>query len=122
VETDSVAVKLRSAVHLTNFAESLGTNYKTIKELNPHILGDYIPSGRVTLQVPAGDGPRVAGIINRLARSATRTVSGDIYIVRPGDTLTRISRKTGVSIRQLRRINNIEGSLIKVGQRLRLTP
>lgn len=43
------------------------------------------------------------------------------YVVQSGDTLFRIASEYGISVNQLRQLNNIEGDLIRVGQRLRLT-
>lgn len=43
-----------------------------------------------------------------------------IYTVKPGDTLWQISRKAGVSVEALMKINNIQGTDIKVGQELLL--
>ena len=40
------------------------------------------------------------------------------YRVRRGDTLIRIARRHGVTVRQLREWNNIRGSHIRIGQRL----
>jgi membrane-bound lytic murein transglycosylase D len=40
------------------------------------------------------------------------------YRVRRGDTLIRIARRHGVTVRQLRDWNNIRGSYIRIGQRL----
>ncbi len=43
------------------------------------------------------------------------------YRIQPGDTLSSISRETGVSVERLASLNNISNpSLIRVGQRLRL--
>jgi len=42
--------------------------------------------------------------------------------VKQGDTLNLISRRTGIPVATLRKLNGIEGSLIIAGQRLRLTP
>ncbi|KEF34285.1 peptidoglycan-binding protein [Deinococcus sp. RL] len=47
------------------------------------------------------------------AASATVTV-------RPGDTLYDLSRRTGVSVEQLRSLNGLKGNLIRPGQVLRL--
>jgi len=44
------------------------------------------------------------------------------YTVRKGDTLSGISRKTGVSVAQLCKLNNIKTtSTLRIGQRLRIT-
>jgi hypothetical protein len=42
------------------------------------------------------------------------------YVVRPGDTLSHISNRKKVPIDVLRKLNDIQGSQIKVGQKLRL--
>ena len=47
----------------------------------------------------------------------------DIYIVKKGDTLTKIAKKLGISIVRLREINKLSrSSRIKVGQKLYITP
>ncbi len=42
------------------------------------------------------------------------------YKVRKGDTLSEIARYHGVSVRTIKRYNNIRGNLIRVGQTLRI--
>ena len=44
----------------------------------------------------------------------------DIYVVQPGDTLYRISRANGLTVEELRALNELEGNTIEVGQPLRL--
>lgn len=47
--------------------------------------------------------------------------SGDVYTVKRGDTLYKISRQTGTSVRDLARLNGISPPYtIEVGQRLKL--
>ncbi|MBO8161016.1 MAG: 5'-nucleotidase, lipoprotein e(P4) family [Thermosipho sp. (in: Bacteria)] len=49
--------------------------------------------------------------------------SADFYIVKEGDTLSKIAKETGLTIEELVKFNNIENpDLIVVGQKLRLTP
>lgn len=50
----------------------------------------------------------------QLARADT------IYTVRAGDTLSHIARRHGMSTTELRRANNLNGDLIRVGQKLTL--
>jgi peptidoglycan endopeptidase LytE len=45
---------------------------------------------------------------------------GEIYVVKKRDTLAGIARKTGVSIAELREINRLPGSALKIGQKLSL--
>lgn len=42
------------------------------------------------------------------------------YTIRRGDTLSDIARRKGVDISELRKINNLSGDVIQVGQRLRI--
>lgn len=42
------------------------------------------------------------------------------YVVRPGDSLSVIARRTGTSIAQLRLANGLRGDLINVGQKLQI--
>ncbi|HPP66467.1 MAG TPA: LysM peptidoglycan-binding domain-containing protein [bacterium] len=51
-------------------------------------------------------------------KSQTSLAKSDIYIVKKGDTLSGISRKTGISINELKTINNLNGSKLAIGQRL----
>jgi LysM repeat protein len=48
------------------------------------------------------------------------SAGGSTYTVKAGDTLSRISRETGVSVAALRQANNISGDNIRLGQTLNL--
>ena len=53
---DTVLIKLRKSVNIIDLAQAIGTDFKEIKELNPHFLRDYLPPGRHYLHVPVGFG------------------------------------------------------------------
>jgi membrane-bound lytic murein transglycosylase D len=54
-----------------------------------------------------------------LAKSNSGSKSGsNVYYVQPGDTLWSISKKSNLSIQQLKEKNNLKGSEIKVGMKL----
>lgn len=62
-----------------------------------------------------------SGVFAPISSLSDRGVDGT-YRVQPGDTLSSISRETGVSVDRLIALNNISNpSLIRVGQRLRLS-
>lgn len=59
--------------------------------------------------------PKAKKNITRLKGSSPRK---EIYSVRKGDTLTRIAKKTGVSVAELRDLNQLKGNFLKTGQKL----
>jgi flagellum-specific peptidoglycan hydrolase FlgJ len=46
--------------------------------------------------------------------------SDAVYVVRKGDTLYSISKKTNVSVSELKKINGLKDAIISIGQRLKL--
>ena len=47
-------------------------------------------------------------------------VSGDFYIVKSGDTLYGISKKFGVSVDELKSLNNLSSNTLSIGQKLNI--
>ncbi|MFC1867901.1 transglycosylase SLT domain-containing protein [Thermodesulfobacteriota bacterium] len=125
IKCDMVRIRIRAPLRITDVAQAIGTDFKTIKELNPQILGRYLPVGRYTIRVPPGSGAGIPAVIKKLAgkgRHKIKKVPDNYYVVQPGDTLSLISKQTGVPVGTLKSLNNISGSLIKVGQELRIAP
>lgn len=58
----------------------------------------------------------------RSRRSAVESVSraASVHTVQKGDTLYAISRKYGISVEELRQLNDLGGNIISIGQRLRV--
>jgi hypothetical protein len=120
-----VFVKIGTPLHITDVAQALNSDFKTIKELNPHILDHHLPKGNVTLNVPSGLEPKAVHILGQLSRIADLRTNGEsccYALVKPGDTLYQIAKRTGLSVPELQKLNSMSGSLIKVGQKLRLVP
>lgn len=53
-------------------------------------------------------------------RAKQQSASSSTYIVISGDSLAAIARKHGTTVAELRELNDIEGSVIRIGQRLRV--
>ncbi len=49
-----------------------------------------------------------------------KTLAGQEYVISRGDTLSAIAKRYNVSIADLRSLNGLSGSVIKVGQRLKI--
>jgi len=122
---DTVEVKISHPLKFTDLALTLDTDFKALKELNSQFLRDYLPRGCYHIKVPPGFGPKVVVALEELGNGGAEEredISGNHYVVREGDTLGHISRRTGVSLATLKRINSIEGTTIWAGQKLRLSP
>lgn len=62
---------------------------------------------------------RVAAATERVASApGARTASQNRYVVRKGDSLSKIADRMGVSVSQLRFANGLRGNLINAGQQL----
>ncbi|WP_198586049.1 peptidoglycan DD-metalloendopeptidase family protein [Pararhizobium haloflavum] len=54
------------------------------------------------------------------AQAGASSQAGGSYTVQSGDTLSKISRQTGVSVAQIRSANGLSGDAIRIGQTLQL--
>ena len=122
IEADIEQVYLQYPLNIADVAEELKTDFKMIRDLNPHIIGYNLPPGSYTIKVPAGKGRKLNSVLGKLSKTATQQAqkSSNYYVVLSGDTLLKISRKTGVSISHLKKLNTIEGDSIQVGQKIRI--
>ena len=122
MDVDIVTVNSKVRIPLSDIADALNMDFKTLKELNPHIIGYHLPIGRFQMKVPRGQGEHLKTAIAQHSSKRSHKYSESHYVVQPGDTLHKISRKTGVSVSRLKSINGIRGSLIRVGQKINLEP
>ncbi len=116
LEFDTVTV--RECVDLKVVAQCVGSTFAEIKTLNPALLRWCTPPDRKswTLNLPKGTREvflqKYAEVPNEKKMSWLR------HRIRPGETLSTIAHRYGVSIRELKRFNKIRGSLIRAGHSL----
>lgn len=125
LEHDTVEVRINRRLHLTKVATSLASEYRVLKLLNPHILQHQLPTGRYAIRVPFGSGLKLASVLDQFDNESSgelAEVPPQRYVVKRGDTLSHIALKTGVPVPTLKKLNNIRGSLLRVGQTLQLAP
>lgn len=99
---------VKSGDTLSQIGERFGVSLAKLRSANG-LRGNNIRVGQ-KLVIPAT--ARTAG--------ANARASSSEYVVKKGDTLVGISRKTGVLVKKLRELNNISGSTIRVNQVLKL--
>ncbi len=101
---------VRSGDSLYTIAKAYGISVETLKEANG-LRGNGLKPKQVLL------------IPNPKRRPAERETSGVVsetesYLVKQGDSLFGISKKTGISIEEIKRMNKLQTNVLKTGQRL----
>lgn len=117
---------IKSGDTISGLAKRYGVSERAIIEANPSVRPRSLQLNQ-TLVIPKASPTRATGTgSGALATtgtgtgSATGAATGEVYVVKSGDTLTRIARQHGVTVRQLREANGIRGDRIMPNQRLTL--
>ena len=114
-------VRIDKSVALQHVAEMLDMPQDDLKALNSDIRYGVTPPTGYTLRVPLGAGTTLLGSLDALPESNFKPPPEERrYRVRRGDTLGHIARRFRTSVSRIRRMNRIRGSLIRVGQVLRV--
>jgi LysM repeat protein len=107
-------------------AKKNGVTLKQLQEANPgKNLAKLSIGAKLNLPAGAGDGaaasvetkPAPAG---RESTKAATVKGGESYTVKGGDNLGRLAKKFGVSVKAIRDANGLQGSDIRVGQKLKI--
>jgi LysM repeat protein len=112
--TEYVVVKGDS---FSKIAKKSGVTVKAIAAANPGVDSTKLKIGQ-KLSIPAatGDATVAAG-----AMTSTSEASGEeIYKVKSGDTLTKIAKANGTTVKVIESENNLSTTKIKVGQKLKI--
>jgi LysM repeat protein len=98
---------------LGKIAKANHVTVKALEEANPSIVPTKLKIGQ-KLNIPASSAMAPA--------EATPAVSsmggGEVYVVKSGDTLTKIAKAHGTTIKAIETANNLSTTKIKVGQKL----
>ena len=120
---DTVKVVLAREIPLQLVARATGSDFKTIKDLNPELRGHYLDAGSHQLRIPAGQSNGFARRLARLERQHKDQETQRIYVVRPGDHLTAIAERFGVPLQALLIWNRLDiRKPIHAGDRLVVRP
>jgi hypothetical protein len=101
--------------------EKQGTIEATEEKHPVHFHVAVLRAGPRSAIATSADGDVSTGSAARGPAAASGSAARpSTYTVRQGDTLSEIARKFGSTVTRLRAINNLRGSLLKPGQKLRL--
>jgi membrane-bound lytic murein transglycosylase D len=131
-------VHVPGGVSLGTIAKASGVSVESVEELNPQLLRGVTPPKKVSVvRVPEGSELRFAESFESVLREAkvaeatvlakaktkaktTRKASSRYYNVRRGDNLSKIADRHNISVKRLKSLNGMRGSLIRPGQKLRI--
>ncbi|MBR1630990.1 MAG: LysM peptidoglycan-binding domain-containing protein, partial [Paludibacteraceae bacterium] len=141
-QTDTVMTARR--IHLQQIADVLGMEKDEVRLLNPQYRRDVIPGGAsYSVCLPADLAPMFiakeeeicaykndsliarralvepVGNANTKGRSGTSKGNSTVYVVKKGDSLSKIAKQYHVTVSQLRKWNNCSNNL-RIGQKIRI--
>ena len=98
--------------------KKLNVPWMAIRDANPNVNPSKLQLGQ-KIVIPAVTAPPVAGgVAPGEMMPAPAGGSGQTYIVKSGDTLTKIASQHGTTVKALRSANNLITDKIKVGDKL----
>jgi membrane-bound lytic murein transglycosylase D len=106
--------KVKSGDFLSKIASNHGVSLENLKEWNK-LKSSVIHTGQILYLYPQGQGATSGESSRALAQNSS---SSKTYTVKPGDSLWNISQKHSLSIEEIKRLNNLNSTTIKPGQRL----
>lgn len=137
---DYDTIHVNNYFHMETFASQLNLCVDDLIKLNPQIIRGAIPSGvkkypfkipndlkeevdnskQFLLDTASKVGQKELAYLARNMPGSTYGRTKQVYRVRSGDVLGSIAEQYHVRLSDLRKWNNIRGSMIRVGQRLNI--
>ena len=136
IPKDSILVS--GYLNLNTLSRLTGFSLDTLRRLNPHIISHFLPknSQQVKVHLPSNrftyfeqnrvqimDSARVDLSAPELMEDDTLETEEPVpvakrytYRVKGGDNLSTVSRRLGLSVMELKRLNRIKGSHLRKGQ------
>lgn len=100
---------------LGKIAKNHGVSLKALQAANPSVVPTRLQIGQ-KLVIPAGEPAATAPGMTTMSASSGET----IYTVKSGDTLSRIARHNGTTVKAIQSANNLITTKILVGQKLKI--
>jgi membrane-bound lytic murein transglycosylase D len=116
VEYDTVIV--RECVDLNVVASCVSSSFRELKKLNPALLRWCTPPDKDVWILNIPKGTREEFLINYSKVPDNQKLTYINHKIRPGETLSQISQKYGVSMSEIKKFNGIRGTLIRAGKYL----
>jgi LysM repeat protein len=100
-------------------ATKYGVSVRAIQQANPGVDSTKLKVGQ-KINIPPKPPGGLAPSAGARATDVEVGLGETLYTVKKGDTLTKIAREHGVSIKAIRSANNLRTDQLRVGQKLKL--
>lgn len=114
VATSSATHTVKSGDSLYVIAQKAKISVAELKRLN-NLAGDNLKLGQV-LVVSNSAGSTKTASAAAISGKAQATTASATHKVKQGDTLSEIAQKAKISVAELKRLNNLSGNNLKLGQ------
>jgi LysM repeat protein len=104
---------------LGKIAKKNGVTLKALEEANTGVVPTKLKIGQ-KLSIPASSGNETAPSAAGASTSSDMSAGEQIYTVKSGDTLSKIAKANGTTIKAIESENNLSTTKIKVGQKLKI--
>jgi LysM repeat protein len=97
-----------------------GISMKALADANPGVNSAKLKVGQV-VQLPVGAGPAAKSAASAPTHASTKvSTSSSRYVVKTGDTLNRIARAHGTTVKAIKMANGLTSDRITVGRVLKM--
>ncbi|MBB5347667.1 transglycosylase SLT domain-containing protein [Desulfoprunum benzoelyticum] len=121
-------VTLKASADIRQIRKHFGVSQRNLERLNPALRSEVLTGKRqvpkgyaLRLPAPASAVTPIIAAKGKSSNGSALTTRDTVHQVRRGETLTAIAGKYGTSTQELARINGLDSSVIRIGQKLRIT-
>ncbi|MBI5403770.1 MAG: LysM peptidoglycan-binding domain-containing protein [Ignavibacteriae bacterium] len=111
IKTKAKTHTVKEGENLTLIAEKYGVTLKQLRDWNDIDNDVIVPGQTLTVSAPTKD-----------SKKNEKTEAPKTYKVKKGDTLQTVADEFGVTIKDLKKWNELDGDTIVIGQVLKVTP
>lgn len=104
---------------LARIAKAHGVTVKALENANPNVQPTRLKVGD-KLIVPSGGSAPASGASTTAAGATSGSSDTTTYVVKSGDTLSKIAKAHGTTIKAIESANGLSTTKIKVGQKLKI--
>jgi membrane-bound lytic murein transglycosylase D len=113
-------IEINRQAHLKGISKSTGIDLSDLRALNPELRYQILPAESYTLRVPVGSQEAVTANLDTIPITQLPQRSYVWHRVRRGESLSTIARRYRTSVAKIKRANNLRGSMIRAGKKLKI--